>query len=169
MRKAYGTVDGERLLEILEGHYAGLNVFGVLKFYWDNQLKYHGETFVPYYGETQGGVVSPILFNILVDEVMGKWLTDIMNNITAVIVGLQGDDDGCMFSLFYANGGAIGSKDHEWLQNETQHLCNLFRDCTSLSQILRRLKLWAVTLEQSGDGARWEAINADTKVPEELT
>ena len=26
----------------------------------------------------------------------------------------------------------IGSKDHEWLQNATQHLCNLFRDCIGL-------------------------------------
>ena len=34
------------------------------------------------------------------------------------------------------------------------------------NQILRRLKLLVVILEQFEDGARWKAINADTKVPE---
>ena len=52
--------------------------------------------------------------------------------MTTANSGLQGDDVGCMSSLFYADNGAIGSKDHEWLQNVTQHLCNLFRDCTGL-------------------------------------
>ena len=37
-----------------------------------------------------------------------------------------------MFSLSYSNDGVIGSKNYEWLQNATQHLCNLFRDCTGL-------------------------------------
>jgi len=35
-------------------------------------------------------------------------------------------------SLFYADDGAIGSLDHEWLQHANRHLCNLFRDCTGL-------------------------------------
>ena len=76
--------------------------------------------------------MSPTLFNVLVDTVVRKWLADVMDDITAVIAGLQSDDIGCMSSLFYADDGAIGSKDHEWLQNATQHLCNLFRDCTGL-------------------------------------
>ena len=33
---------------------------------------------------------------------------------------------------FYADNGAIGSKDQEWLQNAIQHICNLFRECTGL-------------------------------------
>ena len=45
---------------------------------------------------------------------------------------LQGDNVGRLASLFYAGDGAIGSKDHEWLQNAIQHLYNLFRDCTNL-------------------------------------
>ena len=64
LRKAYDTVDRERLLEILEGYKVGPNVLGLVKFYWDHQRcvaksgKYHGKTFVPYRGATQGGVVS---------------------------------------------------------------------------------------------------------------
>ena len=58
LRKAYDTIDRERLLEILEGYGVGPNVLGLLKFYWDNQHcvtkcgKYHRETFVPYRGAT---------------------------------------------------------------------------------------------------------------------
>ena len=56
-----------------------------------------------------------------------------MDDMTAANTGVQGDNVGRMSSLFYANDGAIGSKENEWrLQNATQHLCNLFRDCTSL-------------------------------------
>ena len=79
LRKAYDTVDRERLLEILEGYGVGPNVLGLLTFYWNSQRcvakcgKYHGETFVPYRGATQGGVVSPTLFNVLVDAVVRKW------------------------------------------------------------------------------------------------
>ena len=71
LQKAYDTVNRERLLEILEGYGVGPNALGLLKFYWDHQRcvakcgKYHGETFVPYRGATQGGVVSPTLFNVL--------------------------------------------------------------------------------------------------------
>mmetsp|Transcript_52012 Transcript_52012/g.58102 ORF Transcript_52012/g.58102 Transcript_52012/m.58102 type:complete len:167 (-) Transcript_52012:355-855(-) len=52
--------------------------------------------------------------------------------MTIASTGLKGDDTGRLSSLFYADDGAIGSVDHEWLQNANQHLCNLFRDCTGL-------------------------------------
>ena len=89
LRKAYDTVDKERLLEILEGYGVGPNVLGLVKFYWDHQRcvaksgKYHGDTFVPYRGVTQGGVVSPTFFNVLVDAVVRKWLEDVMDDMTA--------------------------------------------------------------------------------------
>ena len=76
--------------------------------------------------------MSPTLFNVLVDAVVRKWLADVMDDMTAANSGLQGDDVGRLSSLFYANDGAIGSLDHEWLQRANQHLCNLFRDCTGL-------------------------------------
>ena len=72
------------------------------------------------------------LFNVLVDAVVRKWLADVMDNMTAANLGLQGDDVGCLSSLFYADDSAIRSLDHEWLQRTNQHLCNHFRDCTCL-------------------------------------
>ena len=93
LRKAYDTIDRERLLEILEGYGVGPNVLGLVKFYWDHQRcvaksgKYHGDTFVPYRGATQGGVVSPTFFNVLVDTVVRKWLADVMDDIESAIKG----------------------------------------------------------------------------------
>ena len=84
--------------------------------------------------------MSPTLFNVLVDVVVRKWLPDVMDDITAAIVGLQGDDVGRMSSLFYADDGAIGSKNHEWLQNATQYLYNLFRHCTGLKTNTEKTK-----------------------------
>ena len=138
LREAYDTVNREQLLEILEGYGVGPNILGLLKFYWDHQRcvaktgKYHRETFVPYHNAMQGIIVSPILFNVLVDAVVRKWLADVMDNMAAANSGLQADNVGCVSSLFYADDGAIGSLDHEWLQRANQHLCNLFRDCTGL-------------------------------------
>ena len=85
LRKAYDTVDRERLLEILEGYGVGPNVLGLVKFYWDHQRcvaksgKYHGDIFVPYRGATQGGVVSPTFFNVLVDAAVREWLLEILD------------------------------------------------------------------------------------------
>ena len=82
----------------------------------------------------------PTMFNVLVDAVMRKWLTDVMDNITVAITELQGDDVSGISSLFYANDSTIGSKIHKWLQNITQHLCNLFRDYTGLKPNIKKTK-----------------------------
>ena len=94
LRKAYDTVNREQLLEILEGYGVGPNnILGLLKFYWDNQRcvakagKYHGDIFVPYCGATQGGVVSPTLFNVLVDAVVRKGLANVMDDMTMANAG----------------------------------------------------------------------------------
>ena len=55
-----------------------------------------------------------------------------MDDMTAANAGLQGDNVGHMSSLFYADDGTTRSKDHKGLQNATQYLYNLFRDCTNL-------------------------------------
>ena len=63
-------------MEILEGYGVGPNILGLLKFYWDHQRcvaksgSYHGETFVPYCGARQGGIVLPTPFDVIVDAVI---------------------------------------------------------------------------------------------------
>ena len=85
-------------------------------------------------------VVSPTLFNILLDTVVRKWLADIMNDMITASSGIQGDNVVCMSSLLYADNSAIGSLDHEWLQNMNQHLCNLFKDFTGLKPNTEKTK-----------------------------
>ena len=138
LQKAYDNVGWAPILEILKEYGVSLNMLGLLKFYWDNQCcvaksrNYYRETFVPYCDETQGGIVSPTLFNDLMDGVVQKWYEDVMENITTANTRLRGNNVGCLASLFYADDSAIGSLDHKWLQNANQHLCNLFRDYVGL-------------------------------------
>ena len=81
-------------MDILERYEVGPTILGFLKFYWDLQRyvaktgNYHGETFVPYRGATQGSVVSSTLYNVLVDAVVQKWLADVMDDMTAANAGL---------------------------------------------------------------------------------
>ena len=77
--KVYDTVDQEPVLEILEGYKIGPDTLRLLHFFWKNQERYvarnrnyHGEAVMPDHGVTQGGIVTPILFNILVDAVILK-------------------------------------------------------------------------------------------------
>ena len=50
---------------------------------------YHIETFVPYHGATQGGIImSPTFFNVIVDAVIRKWYADVMEDVTAANTGL---------------------------------------------------------------------------------
>ena len=51
--------------------------------------------------------MSLTLFNVLVDAVVWKWLADVMEDMTATNAGLQGDNVGCLSSLFYADDGVI--------------------------------------------------------------
>ena len=88
LRKVYDTIDWEHLLEILEGYGVGPYIWELLKSYWNNQRcvartgAYHGEVFWPTQGETQGSIVSLILFNVIVDAVIRKWYADVMSDIT---------------------------------------------------------------------------------------
>ena len=105
LKKAFDTVHRERLLDILEGYGVGPRLRGLLRFYWMNQQcvarqsNYHGKAFRPTRGVTQGGVISPTLFNILVDAVVRKWLFDIMEDKDISISGLQDAVEG-KISLF---------------------------------------------------------------------
>jgi hypothetical protein len=76
-----------------------------------------------------------------VDTVVQKWYVNVMDDMTAASSGLEGDAIRDRTSLFYADDGAIGSRDPEWLQNATQHLCDLFRNCTGLKPNTNKTKV----------------------------
>ena len=60
--------------------------------------------------------MSPIFFNVIVDAVIQKWYTDVMEGVTAKNIGLRGDNvSNCLATLFHTDDGAVGSLDLEWL------------------------------------------------------
>ena len=83
--------------------------------------------------------------------------------MTAANAGFQGDDVGCLSSLFYANDSAIGSLDPDWLQRANQHLCNLFRDCTGLMPNTEKTE--SMSYHPEAIGVQRLAINVATKAP----
>ena len=73
LRKAYDAIDRDRTLDILEAYGVGENSRRLLTKFWASQRVvarqsgYYGEAFEAHRGVTQGDVISPTIFNIVVD------------------------------------------------------------------------------------------------------
>ena len=80
LRRAYDTVDRERLLMTLEEYGAGTFLCGLLDTFWDlqkvvpSQNVFHGPAFPTTRGTTQDVLVSSTIFNVVVDNVIRTWL-----------------------------------------------------------------------------------------------
>jgi hypothetical protein len=79
-KTAYDTQDRERTLEILERYGMGALNLQLLHQFWDRQLVvakqggHFGVAFPATRGVTQGDLVSPTIFNIVVDTIVWHWL-----------------------------------------------------------------------------------------------
>lgn len=73
---------------------------------------------------TQGGILSPTIFNIVTDVVVWHWLSVVSDNPDHVH-GL-GPDIKDKAALFYADDGLLGSTDPDWLQQAFDVLVDLF-------------------------------------------
>ena len=130
LKKAYDALDRKRTLAILEGYGVGPNVIQLLRNFWEQQQVvakqsgFFGEAFPATRGVTQGDIVSPTLFNIVVDAVVRYWLftmgldedstTGLRHNVQARQV------------LFYADDGLVGSTSADWLQQAFDELIAIF-------------------------------------------
>ena len=78
--KSYNTVEMEHFIQTLEGYRVGPRMCGLLKTYLAHQKVvprqnvYHGPALPYTRGTTQGGLVSPTLFNGVMDNVIWTWL-----------------------------------------------------------------------------------------------
>jgi hypothetical protein len=108
-------------------------MFALLQTCWDNQqiiasqAGYCGSPFQAHGGVTQGGIVSPTIFNMIVDGVVRSWLHGLSqegNGVdTALAVNIQEQ-----LVCFYAEDGLLPSRDPEWLQMAFDRLIPLFEE-----------------------------------------
>ena len=75
-------------------------------------------------GVTQGGPLSPRIFNLMVDAIIREWLQQIMSAEVAR-VGI-GEEVRLLLACFYADNGLIASRDPDFLQQAFDILMGLF-------------------------------------------
>ena len=84
LRKGFDAMDRERLMEILEDRGVGPNLRRLVRVFWEMATfccqagGNHGRPFKAFRGVTQGGPLSPRLFNIMVDAIVQEWMRQVM-------------------------------------------------------------------------------------------
>jgi len=112
-------MDRERCLEILAGYGVGPNMLRLLHHFWDvatmacRAVGVYGAAFQAHRGVTQGGPLSPLIFNIMVDAIVREWLRQVLDAEAA--------RHGCgktirtLMTIFYADDAMLASRDPEQL------------------------------------------------------
>jgi Reverse transcriptase (RNA-dependent DNA polymerase) len=105
MKKAYDSVDRERILQLLQQYGVGPNICNIIEQIWRNdklipkQNKFFGTPIFATRGVRQGEIMSPKLFNIMIDAVIRDYEERArIDNKTLI--------------QFYADNGFIGSPDY---------------------------------------------------------
>ena len=130
LRKAFGAMDWELCLQILEDRGVGPRIRLFIERFWALALLvckaggYYGTAFKALRGVTQGGPLSPRIFNLMIDAVIREWLRQVLGNRVAV--------DGIrthirlLLAAFYADNGLVQSRDLEFLQFSFDILVGFF-------------------------------------------
>ena len=137
LRKAYDAMDRDRCLEIMKGYGVGPNMLGLIRTFWDEQqlvcraARRYGEPFQAFRGVTQGGPLSPKIFNIMVDAVVREWISQLLyedgeeatelSDATAASLEV-----GLIVALLYADDAYIASTSRDILQDSMDILTDLF-------------------------------------------
>ena len=76
LKKAYDSVERGKILELLKNYGVGNNIINIIRNMWTNDMivpkrkKYYGPAFLSERGVKQGDVISPTIFNIMIDAVL---------------------------------------------------------------------------------------------------
>ena len=85
---------------------------------------YYRSTFQGARVVTQGDLLSPTTFNVVVDAVVRHWVTVIIDD--AEERGDRGQEGRHQAALFYTENGMIASSDPRWIQGAFNNLVGLF-------------------------------------------
>ena len=113
--KVYDTVDQDRLLVTLEGYGEGPPMFGLLETLWDfqqlvpSQNGFHVPAFHATRGTTQVRLVSPTLFNVLVENCIITWRSMTVKDQRVDHDGLVETVGRCL-GVLCSNYGLVGSR-----------------------------------------------------------
>ena len=83
----------------------------------------YGRGFKLQRGVTQGGPLSPKIFNIMVDAITREWIRQVLGE-EAICEG-YGRSVQAFFAIFYADDGFVGSRDNNKLQASINILVDL--------------------------------------------
>ena len=132
LQKTYDTVDRGCFLSTLEGYVSGPHMCRLLYVFWDQQevftrqKGYQIPHFKVIWGTTQGGIISPTLIDLIVNNVVIYWLALTVEDQLVAHKGL-GLAIGRCLRLFYSDDGVVGLRYLEWLQGALNLLIGIFR------------------------------------------
>jgi hypothetical protein len=127
--KAYNHLNREKCLEIMTGYGVGPKLLRLQTQFWTQAEMVccargsFGKPFAAFWGITQGGTLSSIMFNVCVDAVIREWLCWMINKDTTSGVFSEACRE---IVAFFVDDGLVGSRDPIWLQSATEVLVTLF-------------------------------------------
>ena len=94
---------------------------------------YYGTAFQGAHGVTQGYLLSPTIFNVVVNAVVRNWVTVMVEGEEER--GESGQEGGHQAVIFYADDGMVASSDPRWLQSAFNTLVGLFDSVGLLTNV----------------------------------
>ena len=122
LTKAYDCLNRKRTMSLLEAYGVGPCTRSIIEAVWDHELLVpkssdcYGQPFHASRGVRQGDIISPVIFNVIVDAVLREW------DICAAASQLTG-----LSLLFYADDGRMAGDNPETLQDGLNLLVDLFK------------------------------------------
>ena len=142
LKKAFDAMDRGHCLHILEGYGVEPNIIRLIKNFWDRAVltcranRYYGNPFKASRGVTHGGLLSPHLFNVMVDAVVREWLRQVLGNKAAK--SGYGDKVQNFLALFYVDDGYIAYRNKKQLQEALDILIGLFERAGLVTNVTKR-------------------------------
>ena len=108
-------------MQLLTDYGVGPNIIRLLRTFWNNlqvvarQSGYYSSPFRICRGVTQGDVISPTIFNIVVDAIVRYWYQSL-----SLLESFTGHADGSVPEVsagFYADDGVLAGYDSDQLQS----------------------------------------------------